>query len=279
MSAMRFAAGLSLPLSESQLYGFITRPASDVPVKLGVVLCNPFGQEAVRTHRLYRVIAERLARIGVASIRFDYYGSGDSDGDDDERPLSVAICIENVLSADQQLRQLTGCTQVSWFGLRFGALVAALASQKCKKRPDRLFIWDLIDDGQRWLDQMREEHQVAVVDAFMRKPVLGQSADTAQLTVAFETQGFLVGAELIEFMGSLSMSDYNALTCSRLIVLAAGSDQRVRLKSLENVKNIYSFDMQEVSNVNWNTDEAMNSAFVPNDVVSVVLTEMSSEGI
>jgi uncharacterized protein len=278
MSAMRFAAGINEPLSQSQLYGFLTRPVSDAPVKQGVVLCNPFGQEAVRTHRLYRVIAERLARIGVASIRFDYYGSGDSDGDD-EQPLSVATCIENVLSADQHLRALTNCTQVSWFGLRFGAIVAAQASRQCKKRPDRLFVWDLIDDGQRWLDQMREEHQVAITDAFMRNVSPANTGDTAQLSVAFETQGFLVGAELIETMSKFSMTDYNALTCSRLIVLAAGSDQRVLVKGLENVKNIYSFDMHEVSDVKWNTDEAMNSAFVPNDVVNIVLAEMSSEGI
>ncbi len=54
----------------------------------GVVLCNPFGQEALRAHRLYRVLAERLARSGIDVMRFDYYGTGDSSGEDQEGELS-----------------------------------------------------------------------------------------------------------------------------------------------------------------------------------------------
>ncbi len=70
-----------------QLAGvFHAATASRTP-PASLLICNPLGQEAIRVHRLLRLLAESLARKGIATLRFDYFGSGDSDGDDAEATL------------------------------------------------------------------------------------------------------------------------------------------------------------------------------------------------
>jgi hypothetical protein len=67
--------------------------AADPAARAGcaVLLCNPFGQEALRSQRGFRVLADRFARTGCATLGFDYFGTGDSDGDDDDASLATAF--------------------------------------------------------------------------------------------------------------------------------------------------------------------------------------------
>ena len=66
--------------ADRRLFGLL-QPAQGNATRTGVVLCNPMGQEAVRVHRMYRVLADRLNRAGLHVLRFDWFGSGDSAGD------------------------------------------------------------------------------------------------------------------------------------------------------------------------------------------------------
>jgi alpha/beta superfamily hydrolase len=125
--------------------------AADPAARAGraVLLCNPFGQEAVRSQRVFRVLADRFARTGCATLRFDYFGTGDSDGDDGDASLDT-WCTD-VLRADAALRERTGATRTCWLGLRLGATLAALASARALAPPERLILWDPIVDGRAWL--------------------------------------------------------------------------------------------------------------------------------
>ena len=50
----------------------------------GVVLCQPFGREAMWVHKGWRVFAEALADSGAPTLRFDYAGTGDSAGESED---------------------------------------------------------------------------------------------------------------------------------------------------------------------------------------------------
>ena len=74
-----------LPLyfgADAELFG-LYQPA-DASAGKAVLLCPPLGQEQIRCHRLYRQLAHALAAEGIAVLRFDYYGCGDSAGASDE---------------------------------------------------------------------------------------------------------------------------------------------------------------------------------------------------
>ena len=73
---------ISFGKANRRLFGILHPPAVLDGERANVVLCNAFGQEAIRAQRTMWVLAERLARAGHSVLRFDYYGTGDSMGDD-----------------------------------------------------------------------------------------------------------------------------------------------------------------------------------------------------
>jgi pimeloyl-ACP methyl ester carboxylesterase len=95
----------------------------------GVVMCSPFGYDALGTYRGMRRLAERLAARGMPVLRFDYPATGDSAGDPTDMGLWRAW-IDSIKQAVAQLRAATGVERVSLCGLRLGGMLAALAAQE-----------------------------------------------------------------------------------------------------------------------------------------------------
>lgn len=94
---------------------------------VGVVVCNPFGYEALCAHRSLRHLAEEAAARGYPALRFDYDGTGDSAGDDLDGDRWVAW-LASVRAAVAELRARTGVRQVCLVGVRLGASIAAAAA-------------------------------------------------------------------------------------------------------------------------------------------------------
>ena len=89
------------------LFGWLHRPAASAAPPLGLVVCNPFGYEAICAHRSLRHFAEAAAAAGVPALRFDYDGTGDSAGDDRD-PDRLAAWIASVHDAVDGAAPRTG---------------------------------------------------------------------------------------------------------------------------------------------------------------------------
>jgi alpha-beta hydrolase superfamily lysophospholipase len=89
----------------------------------GVVICAPFGHEQVHSHRSLRHLADALARAGFLVCRFDYHGTGDSPGTDEDPDL-VAAWRTNITDIMQWMQRERDCRQISVVGVRLGALLA-----------------------------------------------------------------------------------------------------------------------------------------------------------
>lgn len=101
----------------------------EAPGTLGVVLCNPYGHEALWAHRGWRRLAEHLAAHGMPALRFDYPGSGDSLGNEEDGE-AIQTWLEGIEDAVRYLRSTTGVTRVALCGLRLGGALAALAADR-----------------------------------------------------------------------------------------------------------------------------------------------------
>lgn len=95
----------------------------------GVVLCGPIGHEELAVHRGWRELGQRLAATGIPTLRFDYPGTGDSAGEESD-PDRIERWIDSICMAAAWLRTHTNVKQVSLIGLRLGATLATLASQR-----------------------------------------------------------------------------------------------------------------------------------------------------
>jgi pimeloyl-ACP methyl ester carboxylesterase len=111
---------------ERPRFGWLHRP-SEPAAGLGLVICNPFGYEWICAHRSIRHFAEGAAAAGVPALRFDYDGTGDSAGTDRDAGR-VGAWVASARDAIDALRRATGVEKVCVLGVRFGALIGALAA-------------------------------------------------------------------------------------------------------------------------------------------------------
>jgi alpha-beta hydrolase superfamily lysophospholipase len=125
---------------------FQVRHVPDGPVRGALVVCHPFGEEKKSAHRHFVELCRLLAGSGVASIRFDFTGCGDSDGG--LRDATVERWTEDTRNALDACEGLAPGAPRFLLGLRLGAAVAALA---VRDRPDvrGLALWQPIVDAKR----------------------------------------------------------------------------------------------------------------------------------
>lgn len=109
------------------LFGWLHRAEPQRARPIGLLICNPFGYEAVCAHRTLRHLAVQAAAAGFSTMRFDYDGSGDSAGSEID-PQRLTAWIASIHAAIDMLRSATGVDSVCLVGLRLGATLAALAA-------------------------------------------------------------------------------------------------------------------------------------------------------
>lgn len=157
------------------------------------MLCNALGREYLLSHPSYRYLAQRLAQAGWHVLRFDYYGTGDSAGEDLD--ATVEQWLEDIGEAINELRESQDLSEITLVGLRAGALLAAKAAQR--NEVQRLILWDPVIRGDAHLRDMK--HAGRVGDAF-------------------EASGVLFSDRLRRDFMTLQLSDYGAGLPTTVIV-------------------------------------------------------------
>lgn len=137
--------------SDRQLFGVFHPGNSANHSGIGVLLCPAFGQEYMRSHRAYRQLALMLSKQGHEVFRFDYYGTGDSSGDDSE--ILVSEAIKDVAAAAEEFRETTNFSKLVLVGLRLGASIA-LSYSATQSESISVILWDPVLNGETYLTEM-----------------------------------------------------------------------------------------------------------------------------
>lgn len=138
---------------QRRLFG-VYEPSRRARSRRAAVLCHPWGSEYLHAHRSMRQLATLLAEAGVDTLRFDYYATGDSAGNDAE--ANLASMRKDILTAAEELTSLSGASRVTLVGLRLGATLAAQAARDLGKAKsiDGLVLWDPITDGAAYIQEL-----------------------------------------------------------------------------------------------------------------------------
>jgi len=137
--------------SAKQLFGVYHPPRAQVARDAAILLCYPFGDEYMRTHKAVRQLALQLAKTGFHLLRFDYFGTGDSAGD--SRDGTIEQWLADIAVAVDELKENSGLSRVSIVGLRLGAALAAKAATN-RTDVDDLLLWDPIVDGKSYFEEL-----------------------------------------------------------------------------------------------------------------------------
>jgi len=174
----RYEAELPMYFGPSrELYGLFHSVATG-PTAAGwgtaVLLCSPLGQDQIRCHRLYRQLTHALVAERLPTLRFDYFGTGDSAGSSAD--VDWERCLADIATAADELRQRSGVDRVVAFGARLGGSLALAAAGKA--RFVHIVAWDPVLDGRAYVARL-DAMQAALGDDLLRFTRPRSAADTA----------------------------------------------------------------------------------------------------
>lgn len=116
------------PVSFAGTFGLLQAADGLSSRNAAVLFVPPWGFEEMCTHKLFRIMAEELAADGIASLRFDYPGTGDA-LDEPKGAITLEIWQETVTAALTLLREKTGGVPVMLVGHGLGASLALQMAQ------------------------------------------------------------------------------------------------------------------------------------------------------
>ncbi|WP_409076982.1 serine aminopeptidase domain-containing protein [Paraburkholderia sp. FT54] len=210
------------PVTFDGCFGWLHRPADAQP-ETGVVLCNPFGYEALCTYRGWRDLADRLAARGIAVLRFDYPGTGDSSANEDD-PQRLRAWLDSIKAAALWLRAETAVTRLSLCGLRLGATLAALAAEEMGGVDDLALLMP-VSSGKGYIRELELQHQSWL--SAQHALGLGLDAETSHTVGA---HGFRLYPDTLETLAKVDLE--RTMQCPARRVLLQDLNESARLKRM-----------------------------------------------
>lgn len=143
-----------------KLFGILHLPIQKAPAPC-VLFCHGLAGHKVGKHRMYVALSECLSKSGIGSLRFDFRGSGDSEGEFDEMSLegevSDAVAALQFLSAQPEVSE----EHLALFGRSFGGAVSIIAASRFKKIQG-LALWAPVFNASHWEQQWElvRTHQI-----------------------------------------------------------------------------------------------------------------------
>ena len=199
------------PVTFGGCYGSLHLPAGG-RATTGVVLCNPFGYDALCVHRGWRDFAEALSVAGgLPALRFDYPGTGDSEGKEED-PQRFRAWIDSVKAATQYLRAATGVTRVILCGMRLGATLAVIAAEELGDI-DTLVLMAPVISGKRYIRELGMQHQ-----SWLKTPGGRDGAQEVNDGRAVGAFGFLVNSDTLEQLAVVDLIQRERIPATRVLL-------------------------------------------------------------
>ncbi|NWG15761.1 MAG: alpha/beta fold hydrolase [Chloroflexi bacterium] len=248
---------------DQPLYGVFHQPAANVR-SCAIVLCPPIEQEYIRCHRAYRQLAVRLARAGFPTLRFDYYGTGDSSGD--EAVMGLDVWLDNVGAAMEEAKSRGGASRVALVGLRLGAALALMAA---RGRPDvaAVALWEPVVSGREYLNELMAWHQEKL-RYFLSNIVMDSGQKPTELL------GFAITDRMFESLTSLNLLGEGQKLSNPVYIVEAEPDTLVNQlrQQLANRSTEVTYQNADGPRV-WTDDP--DKALVPNQVLEAIVNWVS----
>lgn len=167
-----------------------------------VVFCHPLFDEQKSACRPMVDAAREFTRNGLASLRFDLVGCGDSEGDLDA--VKLADWRSNIRTAVEFAREKT-VGPVGLLGLRLGGALALMAGEELAML-DFLVLWEPALDGRAYLQAALRKQKIRDM-MVSGKPSETRRSREEQITQEgiIDFDGFPVGSALYREISAIDL--------------------------------------------------------------------------
>lgn len=153
-----------------KIFGIYHRPVG-LKKYPALLMCHGLGGHKSGKYRLYVNLSRMLSREGIASLRIDFRGSGDSEGEFSDMTLesevSDALKGLEFLANDAHV----DTNRLGIFGRSFGGTVALLAATRFGKAKT-LATWAPVFSGNQWLEKWQQLHSNSELTDESRKNMM-----------------------------------------------------------------------------------------------------------
>jgi pimeloyl-ACP methyl ester carboxylesterase len=226
--------------AERRLFGIYESAAVGTAGKRAAIICYPWGAEYLYAHRTLRQLALKLSSAGFHTLRFDFYGTGDSGGEPTD--IDLAGSEADLETAIEELTEITGLSKITLIGLRLGAVIAAGVAARLSSKIEALVLWDPIVSGPEYL-------------TWLGVPPI-------------QAQGFPLTERMLETLSAHDLSELVLkLRLRTLIILTDRLTSHVRLEPITAGPDTRSISIEFLTDVGPWLESSIASGAVPFSVI------------
>jgi exosortase A-associated hydrolase 2 len=247
--------------SERRIFGIYEPAAFRTTSKRAVVLCYPWGSEYIYAHRAIRQLAIKLSSAGFHTLRFDFFGTGDSAGDLAEADL--AGWETDLESAMEEIRDIVGIAEITLIGLRLGATIAASVAARLPSKVDSLILWDPVVTGEEYLRQL----------GVVSQPISDQLySDSAGFGNALEIQGFPLTMNMVRDFRPMQLSSLIFPSLMRTLMLVTERfPSHDRLAAMPNGRGPGLLEIEFIEDTRPWTESSASTGMIPVGIIQRIV--------
>jgi pimeloyl-ACP methyl ester carboxylesterase len=170
-----------------------------------VIVCQGLRGDSVTGYRSFRILATALAAAGFPTLRFDYPGTGDSG--EPEGPEYWEAWLQSIEKAADWMRLHAGVDRIILCGLRIGATLATIVSERRTDISGLVLIAPVIR-GRSYIRELSTEITVR--------------GGKAQASLGLETDDFHLSAETVRLINDVNLADRLPPAGCRIVVYTRG---------------------------------------------------------
>lgn len=236
MQKTEIREGIVLENFNQKIFGILHRPITNKSTP-AILICHGLAGHKTGKYRLYVNLAKALAESGIAALRIDFRGSGDSEGEFSDMTLEGEV--SDALKGLDFLynNPLFDNSRIGLFGRSVGGTVALIAARRHGKIKS-LATWAPLYDGEQWAEkwEMVQKQDLSPEHRFSMMMVNGQVPGIDFLKQLFtirmdEVLKELDGSPLLHIHGELDniINIHHANKYLELRKLAKGLNKFIRL--------------------------------------------------
>lgn len=188
-----------------------------------VPIFHGFTGNKMEPHFIFVKLSRMLEAKGIASVRFDFGGSGESDGDFIDMTISKELEDAKAILSYVKTLDFVDTAKIGVVGLSMGGAVASMLAGECKEDIQSLCLWAPAGNMGELITQGRSEEELSFVRS----------------TGYWDAGGLLVGKEFLEDVLSVDIFSKAAAYDKNVLLLHGDNDEAVPLTTSERYLEVY----------------------------------------